>query len=193
MLNSRRLETPLCRLGITLLLLLGCAFANGAERPKPTLDKKLYSGFGRGWVDIRETRLDLDYRVYTFDVFAGWNLHRNFALEGRIGAGSEDIQFNTSYALDSYLSLYTKPQYSAGPIKLYGLVGATLVNYEEERFVCDETCGDLKRDESAASVSYGIGARVSVRAFLVGIEYLQLLDKNNYRLDKAGFIFGIRF
>jgi opacity protein-like surface antigen len=84
---------------------------------------------------INEARDEIQENdVNNIFLFAGYDMNKNMAIEGRYYLNTSDITLNDDSALSSSykaqtIALYAKPKIDMGFFTLYGLVGLTYNNY----------------------------------------------------------------
>ncbi|MFL0800123.1 MAG: porin family protein [Agarilytica sp.] len=134
------------------------------------------------------------------ELVAGYKYNDWLGIDLRYGLGVNDRQepgANTGetieYAVDSYQSIYYRPEIINKEAKLYFLIGYTTLDTAAETFDSDNAPVS-KVDYSESGTSYGLGAGWFVGDELViNVEYRQLLDKDEDEFSVITFGADYRF
>ncbi len=162
---------------------------------------KSYFGVQYAIGNYSEKNISEDFKPTALVGRFGYFFHPSYSIEGRIGTGlQEDTQFlpefgvgglDATFDLDSIMGVYGRGHINlTKSSSLYGVLGVTKV--EATVSVPGLPAAELTSDESG--VSYGIGADIAVsKSFLLNIEYMRYLDKDNLDLGVAGAGVTINF
>jgi len=173
-------------LASTLLFIMGTGIASSED--------KSYFGIQYGAGDYSEKGISKNFNPTALIGRFGYYLRPGLSIEGRLGFGIEDdTQFvpefgtsglDASLKLDSIMGVYGRGSINlAGSSSLYGVLGISRV--EATASVAAFPAADTTDDE--VSVSYGIGADIGIsKNFILNIEYMKYLDKDNLDLGVAG-------
>lgn len=113
----------------------------------------------------------------------GYCVHKNFAVEGRLGIGlmddDKDINgYDVSLELDSLIGVYGKGFLDVNEkIQIYGLIGLTRAEGTVEASGYSES-----DDDTGLSFGIGIDFDLSNKTY-IGLEYMSYLSKSDFDLS----------
>ncbi|WP_192035045.1 porin family protein [Halomonas sp. YLGW01] len=115
---------------------------------------------------------------------AGMQFNDYFALEGHLATGGSDSIGPVDIDLDYLAGIFAKGFLPVSrEFRLYGLLGASEVSFENVRF---------DGDDSESGFSGGIGAEFDMsRNLSFGADYIRYLDEDSYTFD--GFSLGATY
>ncbi len=134
------------------------------------------------------------------ELVAGYKYNPWVGIDLRYGQGVNERQEpgaisgeTIEYSVDSYQSIYYRPEITNKEAKLYFLIGYTTLDTTAETFDSDDASTG-KTDFSESGTSYGLGAGWFVGDELViNVEYRQLLDKDEDEFSVITFGADYRF
>lgn len=108
----------------------------------PTIDESaFYLGVGASYINLQDSTTDESFTSLGAMLQLGYRYNSYIALEARYTQSVGDVQYdkgNTAFAnnsnyptTSSNISLYLKPQYPIGDLKLYGLIGYGATTYTD--------------------------------------------------------------
>ncbi|WP_298443015.1 porin family protein [uncultured Ferrimonas sp.] len=146
-------------------------------------DNGAYVGVQYSNVDAEEVSLG------ALGLQAGYQFSEYLSAEGRMGVGiSDDTYMGVDIELNNYFGAYLKAQYpTASGFSPYALLG-----YSKGELEASFQGESLSEDES--DMSYGVGVEYDLgNRFLLGVEYLVLIDKDGYEINNLSFGGRYRF
>lgn len=136
------------------------------------------------FVEINSEEEKIDVTLSAIELVAGYKYNSWLGIDLRYGSSLSDHDESISadtlisgfeYSIDSYQSIYYRPEITNKEAKLYFLLGYTTLDATTETLRSD---GDITVEYSESGTSYGMGAGWFVGDDLViNVEYRQLLDK----------------
>jgi outer membrane immunogenic protein len=159
-------------------------------------EPRLYMGLGYDRAQFETSGFDVDVEAIRLNL--GYSITPFFAIEIRGGFGVNDDTdafsipgagtFVAQAEVDHYYGIYLRGELASEErLKPYGIIGYTegRVELQALGFSVDEDEGDF---------SYGLGLEWLVNdSFSIEIEYLQLMDKNDFEIDTLGINVKGRF
>ncbi len=186
----------LCILAISLLALPVLADNN----------RGFYAGIGGVTIKDEQDGVDNVSRIRGVELFGGYKYNAALGGELRIGSGLKSGT-STSYAdadgailsgnlereIDSYQSIYYKPELVNDEAKLYALLGYTHLSSSGKVTAKDGTVVyDI--DDSASGFSYGIGVGFVIdEHFNVNLEYRNICKEISNKPNLASINIDYRF
>lgn len=171
-----------------------------------------YVGGGGGIVKFNEgTGADEelnDAKLNSIELFGGYKYNAALGLEMRMGTnlnerkigsnvvdGADTHALMREIAIDSYQSIYYRPELSNPQAKLYALIGYTTLDYSSTTTnTSGGTFGEADSSSSESGISYGIGIGFVVNEDVnLNFEYRQLIDEEDYEIAFMGVNFDYRF
>jgi opacity protein-like surface antigen len=148
-----------------------------------------YFGINLSRGEYSEDGISEDFNPLAIIGKFGYCVHKNFAIEGRLGIGLTDDEkevygYDVSLELDSLIGFYGKGILDLNErIQAYGLIGLTRAEGTVEASGYSESDDDT-------GLSYGIGIDFELsNKIYVGLEYVSYLSKSDF--DLAAFSVGI--
>ena len=147
-------------------------------------NRGFYLGAGGATIKDEQDGVDNVSRIRAVEVFGGYKYNSALGVELRLGSG-QSTGTSTSYAaadgtiqsgslereIDSYQSIYYKPELVNDEAKLYALIGYTHLSSSAKVNAAD---GSLvySVDDSASGLSYGVGVGFVINEhFNINFEY----------------------
>ncbi len=165
-------------------------------------DDRFYAGGNIAFWNYTEGKQDVKINVSTLEGVVGFNVWKMINIEGRLGAGlessTETVSFRdgtdgstytlpTELNLDSYASLYIKPEIKNQTATVYALLGVTTADASTEN-------ENVERDLSVTGLSYGLGMGFFVTDnALVNLEFRNLVQDSDYKFQGFSLGFTIGF
>lgn len=142
-----------------------------------------YFGINISRVEYSEDGISEDFNPLAIIGKFGYCLHKNFAIEGRLGIGLTDDEkevygYDASLELDYLIGFYGKGFLDLNEkIQAYGLIGLTRAEGTAE------VSGYSNTDDDT-DLSYGVGIdfELSNRIY-IGLEYVSYLSKSDFDLN----------
>jgi opacity protein-like surface antigen len=186
----------LCILALGLLALPALADNN----------RGFYVGIGGAGIKDEQDGVDNVSRIRAVELFGGYKYNNALGAELRIGSGQRE-GVSTSYAdangnilsgslvrdIDSYQSIYYKPELVNEEAKLYALIGYTHLSTSGKVNAADGTTV-YEADDSESGASYGVGVGFVINEhFNVNFEYRNICDEISNKPNLAAVNIDYRF
>jgi len=186
----------LCILALSLL-----AFPALADN-----NRGFYVGLGGSSIKDEQDGVDNVSRLRAVELFGGYKYNAALGAELRIGSGQKE-GISTSYEaadgtiasgnlvrdIDSYQSIYYKPELVNDEAKLYALIGYTHLSTSGKVTGPDGTVV-YDRDDSESGLSYGVGVGFVINEhFNVNFEYRNICDEISNKPNLAAINLDYRF
>ncbi|MFL0804121.1 MAG: porin family protein [Agarilytica sp.] len=138
--------------------------------------------------------------IPAIELVAGYKYNPWVGIDLRFGQGINERQESGAsagetieYGVDSYQSIYYRPEITNKEAKLYFLIGYTTLDTTAETFDSDDV-STAETDYSESGTSYGLGAGWFVgNELVINVEYRQLLDKDEDEFSVITFGADYRF
>ena len=177
---------------LSILLASSLIFLTGTGIAGP--EDNGYIGVQYGIGNYSEKNISKDFKPTALITRFGYYFHPNYSVEGRLGFGlQDDTQFlpefgvaglDAKFELDSIMGVYGTGHFNLSESSsLYGVLGVSGVEVTTSvpAFPAATSTGD------ETSISYGIGADIGIgKNFILNIEYMKYLDKDNFDLGVIG-------
>jgi len=148
-----------------------------------------YFGLQYGYGNYDEDSISKTYEPTILVGRFGRFLTPNFSIEGRLGTGLDDDTQNlpefgdrdVTLEMDSLFGLYGTGHFNfTESSSIYGVLGVSKI----EGTVKLPDFPGVESTEDNSSVSYGIGADIGIgRSWVLNIEYIRYLDKDDFNFD----------
>ena len=162
-----------------------------AERPK------YYVGFGPSYFNYSEDDFEHEFSQVGFTGYLGHHLNDNFSVESRLGMGivSKNVtEGNTvgSIELDHMIGVYGKGIFNiSDKLDGYFLLGYSIINYTAK---ARNYYRSVEISDTETGMSYGAGFMFNVDDWrYFNFEYINYLDKNDYKYEGIGASLCFRF
>lgn len=161
----------------------------------------IYAGILYGQGNYSEKHVSRDFRPTALSGRLGYHFHPSFSLQGRLGFGvSDDTRFlrelgasglDARYGIDYLVGAYgTGHARLTEHLSFYGAVGISSI----EATARVPGFPAAKTTKTETGLSYGIGAEfVITRRSALDLEFMQYLDKSNFRLNMISLGWLIHF
>ncbi len=184
----------------TLLLLNFAALLFLCKLAVADQKKGFFAGGNAAYVSSDAMTAGDKIDIPSAELVAGYKYNPWVGIDLRYGLGVNDREESgltagetIEYSVDSYQSIYYRPEITNKEAKLYFLIGYTTLDTTAETFDSDDT-STAKTDFSESGTSYGLGAGWFVGDELViNVEYRQLLDKDEDEFSVITFGADYRF
>ncbi len=186
----------LCVLALSLLALPVLADNN----------RGFYLGLGASSIEDYQDGVDNVSQIRAAELFGGYKYNAALGIELRLGSGqttgTSNVYFDTTGTLqsgslereiDSYQSLYYKPELANDEAKLYALIGYT--NLSSTGTILDTTGKVVSTEDTKASgVSYGLGIGFVINEhFNINFEYKNICEEISGKPNLASINVDYRF
>lgn len=154
-----------------------------------------YAGAGISRYRYAEPGAGADFHLATLELNGGFWFHPLLSAEMRVGTGLGDQESAANDVLwqvnlDSFASVYWRPEWVNESAKLYGLLGYTQVDIGAE----GTTAAGAPRTQDLSEDGFSFGAGIGFfydQNLTVNLEWKQLVDADSFEM--SGFSAGLDY